>query len=103
VVASLARVDLNVQVADEAIRTSKEWKQKNAGDKLPMLETEDGCFTDTVAILKHLARLDVYQQNLLGESVLAQAQVQQWISLTKSQINPCVSIIAQATFGQGKQ
>jgi len=97
--ASLAGLTLEVVLATDDIKGSKDFKKVNVAGSLPLLVDGETAVADTMAICKYLARVGPDGADLLGGSVLEQTQVQQWLSLAFSQIAPNVSTAAHATFG----
>lgn len=73
--AYLAGAQVQVILATEEIRSSKEFKNKNITGSLPCLEVEDSAATifDTVAIIKYLAKVGPEGSTLLGASPVERA------------------------------
>jgi len=66
---------------------SEEFAQKNPVKKVPVLETADGCLFESNAILRHVGRSGP-AANLMGSTHFEQAQVDQWIDFSASELEP---------------
>lgn len=76
VVADICEVDMSIEITTE--------KSKAPNGRFPYLETADGTIIFEVeAVSKHIARMSP-ASNLLGKSLFAEAQVNQWISWCQS-------------------
>jgi len=81
------------------VKNSKEFKKINIAGTVPALIDGEVAVTEVSAICKYLARVGPEGADLLGSSILEQAQVEQLLSYTFSQISPNIACIAHATFG----
>jgi len=58
VTADLAHVEVEEVTIDKETQASPDFKKKSLTGKFPLLETADGLIFESVAIAKHLARLN---------------------------------------------
>ena len=86
-----------IELTDEQ-KSSKEWKKKNITGAWPLLETDQGIITESVAISKYLARQST-GPDLLGGTALQKAQIEQWMSYCLYHVRPNVEVISQTIFG----
>ena len=68
-------VALEVIIADEAVKTSKDYKKANVAGSLPLLVVGEAGIGETIAICKYLAKVGPDASNLLGASIMEQTQV----------------------------
>ena len=68
--AAFSGAALEVVIADETLRASKDFKKLNSTGVLPLLETADGSIGETLAICKYLARVGPEGTGLLGTTPL---------------------------------
>lgn len=64
---------------------TEEFKAKSPLGRVPVLETANGCITQSNTIARHLARMRP-EAGLLGGSVAEQTQVDQWLDFTTNEV-----------------
>ena len=103
IVAKASNITLEEIVVENDSEKAKELKGKCAtGFSLPFLELEDGTIlTQTTAICEYLAETGS-TPTLLGTNSFERAQVDQWMSILRSQTIPLAMTLSQAVFGNIK-
>jgi len=74
---------------DKDLKTEA-FKAKNPLQKVPVLETPQGCLFESNAIARYVARLG--GANLLGGSAFAAGQVDQWVDFCNNELEPARGI-----------
>jgi elongation factor 1-gamma len=97
VVAELTGTSLETITVDNDMKNTL--KAKNPMGKYPLLETDEGCLTESSAICVYLAQL---AKKNLGNSPVQRALVDQWISYANTTVAPCVEKVNTGIFGLGK-
>jgi len=69
-------VVLEVIIANEEIKGSKDFKKVNVAGSLPLLVVGEAGIGETIAICKYLAKVGPDASNLLGSTVREQTQVE---------------------------
>jgi elongation factor 1-gamma len=75
---------------DKDLKTEA-FKAKNPLQKVPVLETPNGCIFESNAIARYIARLGD-ASNLLGASNFQKAQVDQWMDFCTNEVEPARGI-----------
>ena len=99
VAAELTGQKVETVVVDDAMRKSADFKAKNVTDKFPLLETAEGCLSESSAICVYLATL---AGKNLGANAVERALVDQWISFANTSIVPTAGKVATGIFGTGE-
>ena len=91
-----AKIDLeNIDLSEIEKRNSL--VQKTPTSTFPFLETNEGNISESKAIAYYLCKK--YKPELLGESALEKAKVNQWIEFASCEINNCSKNIIYPIFG----
>lgn len=92
VAAQYNQIDIELPPFDfEKDLKTEAFKAKNPLQKVPVLETPNGCIFESGAIARYVARLRS-DANLLGASNFQQAQVDQWLDFSLNEIEPARGI-----------
>lgn len=96
VVLEACGVDHEVQWISMEEAKGEAFLKINPQGKVPALETPEGPISETLAIIRHAARLG---GKLGGESVYEQAQVDQWLSWLITELSPVFPQFLYQTYG----
>ena len=67
---------------------------------LPALEVVDGTFlTSSIAIAQYIAQIGA-KPDLMGKSPIERAQVDQWITVLRGELQPITRMVCYQTYGQ---
>jgi elongation factor 1-gamma len=92
VAAQYNQIDVELPAFDwEKDLKSEAFKAKNPLQKVPVLETPNGCIFESGAIARYIARLR-NDANLLGATNFQQGQVDQWIDFCLNEVEPARGI-----------
>uniref|UniRef100_A0A7S3CT45 Elongation factor 1-gamma n=1 Tax=Strombidium rassoulzadegani TaxID=1082188 RepID=A0A7S3CT45_9SPIT len=99
VVAELTGQTLETVIVSEEMRKSADFKAKNIFDQFPLLETDQGCLSESTAICGYLANL---AGSHLGTSPFERSQVDQWVSFSNTALTPAATLVNRGIFGTGE-
>jgi len=77
---------------------SKEFKDMNATDNLPLLKTDEGCLQESSAIIKYLCSLS---GKMLGSNDYERSLVDQWFAYTNTTMRGTINQVNTGVFGTG--
>lgn len=97
-IADLTGQKLEVVPVAADFKKSKEWKDMNILDQMPILATSEGTLQDHTAICKYLCSL---KGSHLGKNATERSQVDQWISFRNCNLVKTCQIINDGVFGTG--
>lgn len=98
-VADITGQKMEIICVDKDFKGSKEYKEMNMLDQMPILSTSEGSLQDHSAICKYLCTLS---NSHMGKTAAERSQVDQWISFRNSSLVNTCQTINDGVFGTGK-
>ena len=100
IAADLCNQNIEVIVADEAMRKTPAYKALTTTDKFPLLQTPEGCLHESTAIAKYFCQLA--GGKFLGSNAIERSHVDQWIAFNNATLFPSAMVVNMGIFGWGE-